>query len=295
MEASVLPILGHRVVQEITRRDVIALVDQVASRGAKAAADQVAMFLSAVFNWGCDEDSCATNPAARIRKRAHIVPRDRVLSDDELYRISVFLRSDAVDGRAITDLTRKALLFVLLTGQRRGEVIGTADSEIDTRRQAWVIPAERTKNSRRHDLPLSTPALALARDLLAKSGESRFLFPAATRNARCPHLHHRSLSKALERVCARFKLEGISTHCFRRTMETRLGEAGISGEVISRILNHLPRDVTSRHYNHSKMTVQMREALELWASMVCDAGTADAVANRGIVFDIPQIGNISPT
>jgi integrase len=232
LEASVLPILGHRVVQDITRRDVIALVDKVASRGAKAAADQVAMFLSSVFNWGCDEDLCATNPATRIRKRAHLVPRERVLSDDELYRISVFLRSDAVDGRAITDVTRKALLFVLLTGQRRGEVIGTDVSEIDTRRQAWVLPAERTKNNRRHDLPLITSALALAKDLLAIAGESRFLFPAATKYAACPHLHHRSLSKALERVCSRFNLEGISTHCFRRTMATRLGEAGISGEVI---------------------------------------------------------------
>jgi hypothetical protein len=78
-------------------------------------------------------------------------------------------------------------------------------------------------------------------------------------------------------------------------MATRLGEAGISGEVISRILNHSPRDVTSRHYNHAKMTSQMREALVLWAGIVCGAGAADAVANRGIAFDIPQIGNISPT
>lgn len=275
LEASVLPILGHRVVQDISRRDVIALVDKVASRGAKAAADQVAMFLSAVFNWGCDEDLCTTNPAMRIRKRAHLVPRDRVLSDDELCRISVFLRSDAVDGRAITDVTRKAMLFVLLTGQRRGEVIGTGVSEIDIRRRAWVLPAGRTKNGRRHDLPLSTPTLALAQDLLANSGESRFLFPAATKYAACPHLHHRSLSKALERVCSRFNLEGISTHCFRRTMATRLGDAGISGEVISRILNHAPRDVTSRHYNHAKMTTQMREALELWAEIVCGSGAVE--------------------
>ena len=57
-------------------------------------------------------------------------------------------------------------------------------------------------------------------------------------------------------------------------MATRWGDAGISGEVISRILNHAPRDVTSRHYNHAKMTVQMREALELWGSIVCGASAA---------------------
>lgn len=274
LDASALPIIGHLAVQDITRRDVIALIDKVADRGSKCSADQVSVFLSAVFNWGCDEDLCSNNPASRIRKRAHLRPRERVLSDDELGKISLFLRGDAADGRAISDITRKALLFTLLTGQRRGEVIGTRIVEIELERRAWVLPGERTKNSRRHDLPLNTPAFALAKDLLTRAGKSQFLFPTATGDAACPHLHWRSISKALERACVRLNIEGVSTHCFRRTMATRLGDAGISGEVISRILNHAPRDVTSRHYNHAKMTVQMREALELWGSIVCGASAA---------------------
>jgi len=57
---------------------------------------------------------------------------------------------------------------------------------------------------------------------------------------------------------------GYSTHDLRRTFATGLGNLGISDEVIERLLNHAPRTVTGRHYNHAKYFEPMREALEAW-------------------------------
>jgi hypothetical protein len=45
---------------------------------------------------------------------------------------------------------------------------------------------------------------------------------------------------------------------------------GVSDEVIERILNHAPRTVTGRHYNHAKYFAPMRQALEAWAEVVCN-------------------------
>jgi hypothetical protein len=39
---------------------------------------------------------------------------------------------------------------------------------------------------------------------------------------------------------------------------------GVPDEVIERVLNHAPRTVTGRHYNHAKHFGAMREALEAW-------------------------------
>jgi uncharacterized alkaline shock family protein YloU len=47
---------------------------------------------------------------------------------------------------------------------------------------------------------------------------------------------------------------------------TQLGEIGISDEIIERILNHAPRTVAGKHYNHAKYLGPMRAALDAWGT-----------------------------
>jgi integrase len=58
---------------------------------------------------------------------------------------------------------------------------------------------------------------------------------------------------------------GIGTHDLRRTLATGLGDMGVPDEVIERVLNHAPRTVAGRHYNHAKHFEPMRKAREAWA------------------------------
>jgi hypothetical protein len=48
----------------------------------------------------------------------------------------------------------------------------------------------------------------------------------------------------------------------RRTLATGLGEMGVADELIERVLNHAPRTVAGKHYNHAKLFEGMRTALE---------------------------------
>ena len=43
---------------------------------------------------------------------------------------------------------------------------------------------------------------------------------------------------------------------------------GVADEVIERVLNHAPRTVAGKHYNHAKHFEPMRRALEAWADCV---------------------------
>lgn len=270
LEKDALPAIGDLATDEITKRDIILVIDSIADRGARAHADHVAAYLSAIFNWGIDEDLCQNNPCHRIRKRAVKRVRERVLSDDELVRLWHALSDDSDEVGDVADLSKRTLKLALLTGQRRGELIAALVSEFDTRSGIWTLPGGRTKNGRTHALPLAPAAVDLVHRTIDAYRElgSDYLFPASTFTAATPHIHPRSASKALENICRRLDIEGVSMHCFRRTMATRMGDMGVPGDVISRVLNHSPQDVTSRHYNHAKMLSQMRDALEQWEAHI---------------------------
>ena len=59
--------------------------------------------------------------------------------------------------------------------------------------------------------------------------------------------------------------EPFNTHDLRRTVATHLGELGVADEIIERILNHAPRTVAGKHYNHAKYLSEMRDALDKWS------------------------------
>ena len=54
---------------------------------------------------------------------------------------------------------RQALLFLILTGARSGEVRGATWQEFDFANQIWTIPAQRMKAGVQHRVPLSTQAI----------------------------------------------------------------------------------------------------------------------------------------
>lgn len=63
----------------------------------------------------------------------------------------------AADSGALGPIVK----VLILTGQRREEVAAIRWSELDLQGAAWRLPAERTKNKRPHDVPLSAPVLEI--------------------------------------------------------------------------------------------------------------------------------------
>lgn len=74
----------------------------------------------------------------------------------------------------------RALTFAILTAARTGEVRGARWHEIDLDAAVWTVPAGRMKARRLHRVPLSPPALALLRALLAlRTGSDDLIFAGA--------------------------------------------------------------------------------------------------------------------
>ena len=75
------------------------------------------------------------------------------------------------------DAARSAVLFLLMTACRSGEVRHMRWEEVDFARRTWTIPASRMKAGVLHRVPLSSQALALLRNCRGAHREWVFVSP----------------------------------------------------------------------------------------------------------------------
>ena len=76
----VLPVWGDRPLASIRKREVIELIDGIADRGAKIAANRTLAYVRRFFNWCASRDLIEANPAQYVEKPADEVrarPRAR--------------------------------------------------------------------------------------------------------------------------------------------------------------------------------------------------------------------------
>jgi integrase len=254
------PAWGALPVRDITRRHVHELLDLLVAKGMTTGVNRVQAVISRLFTVALDRSLIDAHPAARMLKRFHEKPSDRVLRDDELRALWDGL--DAHPGPA-----SDAMRLRLLLGQRGGEVMGMRWSELDLKAQTWDLPGARTKNGRPHSVPLGPTAVAIVERLRAeRPEEEERVFPGLTSDRD----DHRALSSIHGRT--------YTWKDLRRTVSTRLAGHGFSEEVVGRALNHARYTVTARHYIKHAYATEVRQALEWW-----DRELADVVTGRGVV------------
>src|SRR5262249_16735796 len=114
--------------------------------------------LGAFFSWAMQMGlGPEASPVFNTPQPGRVVPRDRVLSDDELAAIWNALPADREYGRMIS-------LLVLL-GAPRQETGRIAWPGVARDTGIWTNPATRTKDKREHKLPLPSAALDIIRSV----------------------------------------------------------------------------------------------------------------------------------
>ncbi len=251
--------LNDRYVDEIRRKDLRAVLEATADRGAVREAQQQRQVVRVVFRWALSQDLIENDPSAGIASFGSSPRRDRVLSADEIKTFWDWI-SHSEMGEGYAD----ALRFQLATGARIGEVAGIAAAEIDQENWVWTLPPDRSKNGRRR----LTPIVGLARDIL----ERRFrmcnggpLFPAehgGTLTATC-------VSSFMVKRRKEIPIEHFTSHDLRRTVATGLAELGFPLELVAVVLGHEVgnREVRTlvRHYVRTDLIDRKRHALETWS------------------------------
>lgn len=273
LERDVLPEFGPRDAAAITPRDVVLLLDGIVDRGALRVANRVRSILVQMFKFGVSRGLVSASPVVAVEPPAKSAPRDRILSDAEIKTVW-----GKLDSAKMLPRLRHALRLLLATGQRRSEVALAEWAEFDLDARMWTIPAEKAKNGRRHEVPLSPLALEILADLRADLDAAaevagvavdgryagRWLFPS-------PHwdkgeaIDAKAVTRAVSRNREHWGVPAFTVHDFRRTVRSNLSALGVDRIVAKKVLNHT-LDGMDAVYDQHPYTEEKRQALELWAA-----------------------------
>lgn len=263
LEKEVQAPLGARHILTVTKRDIIDIIDIMAARGAPVHAGRVLSVISKMFNWAVERDYLENSPALKIKAPQKTGRRERVLSEEE---ITAFWKA-LDDPRHFSDLMVCALRLMLVTGQRRGEVLGMQASELDLKAKQWLIPAARAKNGRTHVVPLSDLAVSIIQVALRASPSNTYLFGSNAAEAIHPHAASRAMTRNRDWL-QKLGVAHVTAHDLRRTAATHMTKLGVPRLHVSCVLNHAQRGVTAQVYDRYEYLEEKRRALETWAAQV---------------------------
>ncbi len=187
LDKNVKPCWGKLKAKDITKRDVILLLDKIKARNAPIAANRGLACIRRMFNFGIERDIIPSNPCATVKPVGKEERRDRVLSLEEINILWRALDQNTNQDNPLhvirmSEQTKLILQLQLTLAQRKGEIIGAEWHEMDLSNNIWTIPAYKAKNKCSHRVPLSSQALELLEKIKRLSGDSRFLFPAKIKN-----------------------------------------------------------------------------------------------------------------
>ena len=267
IDRDILPVLGNKMMAEITTSMVRDLCDRIVERGGRATAVQAREIISSVYRHANDRGHGLFNPAADIKPSSIAIfkPRERTLTPEE---IGLFFRT--LDAIGAMGTMKMALKLVLITMVRKGEFTNATWDEIDFKKWTWTIPSDRMKGSRAHVIYLPKQAQDILVWLQMCAGGSEYLVPGRY-NFRKP-LSNAALNSLIDRTVKIINedgehIQGFTVHDMRRTASTLLHEAGYPSDWIEKALAHEQKGVRAV-YNKAEYARQRAWMLQQWADMI---------------------------
>lgn len=273
MEKDVIPFIGSLNVKEVSKRDILAIVDRLTERGVNRMAKVVFSLIRQMFRFAVMRDYLEADPTAFVSKKnigGANIERDRVLNEEEILELSLKLPE-----ANMTDTAVIAIWIALATCCRIGELLKARWDHVDLGRGEWRIPPENSKNDREHIVYLSSFAIEQFKKLYEITGKTEWCFYSVrTDSSICsktvtkqvadrqrdgsPHSNRSKNTKSL--VLSR----GIwKPHDLRRTGATMMNALGVLPEVAERCLNHTEENKIKRIYQRYGYEKEMKDAWEL--------------------------------
>ena len=231
LEKRLLPAFGAKPLDRIGRAHIVRWFDDF-SRTAPGNANHGLDLLRRIMSYAVARGHVETNPARGIRGNPR-TSRTRFLSREEIDRLlGVLDRQTRKTHREQADIVR----LLLLTGCRRGEIMGLRWSEVDGDR--LLLNDSKTG-------PRPVPLNSRARHILERQprGGGPFVFPSP-RDASRPRGPHLWLWYRVRREAG---IEDVRLHDLRHTHASHAVMNGVPVPVVSRLLGHSSVGMTLRY------------------------------------------------
>jgi integrase len=267
-KATLISEYGKVNARDLTKRQLIALLDAIVDRGAPVSANRTYALLKQLFDWAAAKDLVPASPMAGIEPPGgEESPRERVLTADEIKAFWTKL-PDADMAKP----TALALKLLLVTAQRRGELTFAKWSHFDLESKQWTIPVEllKTSHAKRtkpepHVVPLSPLALDLLGQLRELTGGGVYVLPAHVDKKKNRSYSERVLSRAVRENEEHFGIEHFTPHDLRRTAASFMTKLGIPRLHVEKLLNHSTGDIAEVYDRHDYLA-EKRAGLDKWST-----------------------------
>lgn len=269
----ILPTIGHQFAEEITRRDISNLLNQIVDRGSRRMANRLLSDLRQCFGYGISSGLLENDPTSHLKKSAFggkEESRERTLSEKELRQ----LLTQALPTSNLSQKGKAAVFVLLSTAARVGELLRAERSHISLDERIWIIPDENSKNGNAHVIHLSDFAYRAFSSLLELEDHQTWLFPNRDGDS---HVCIKTLTKQIGDRQTETPMQGRSKdstslslsggrwtpHDLRRTAATLMGELGVLPHVIEKCLNHTEANQIVRTYQRQKLAEEQKQAFSL--------------------------------
>jgi len=255
LRKDVIPAIGRKKAKDVTRRDIVLILDTVVERNSPSMANKTLNLLSKLFSFAVTRGILNGSPVTSIPLPGKIKSRDRVLDGEE---IKVFWKK--LNTADMPEIIKLALKLLLITVQRRGETVAARWQDFNLDSGWWTIPGEFTKNGLPHRIPITPLAKQVLGEIKVLSGTSLYLFPSIRADK---SIDPREITRTLRRGQDHFGLPSFNVHDLRRSGASYIASAGIPRLSIQKLLNHSEKGITAVYDRHGYDN-EKRKALLAW-------------------------------
>ncbi|MEL6244361.1 MAG: tyrosine-type recombinase/integrase [Pseudomonadota bacterium] len=264
LRGHIIPLIGQRRVQDLTKADVTKMMNDVIAgktkavrktkkrgksilRGGRGTASKCVGLTGSMLTYAISMGIIEHNVAHGIRKPKDQV-RDRRLTEDEYRELGRMLNeaNEDADLAWTVGITR----LLALTGCRRGEVISLKWSEVDFENSCLRLEDSKEGASVR---PIGLPAIELL-EALRETATSDFVFPGK-RGADT----YGGLPRQWRKMFGDSELSDLTAHVLRHSFASIANDLGFTESTVAMLLGHATHSITSK-YIHSLDSVLITAA-----------------------------------
>ena len=250
--------LADMEVDKITSGDVLGVLEPIWLTVPEIAKKQRHR-INAVMKWAIAQGYRDDNPAggalaAALPKQKGGKHHRAVPAGEVAGVIAAARASEAWQGTIL------AFEFLALTACRSGEVRLAMWAEIDRENRVWTIPADRTKTTVEHRVPLADAALGVLDEAEQIKADSGLIFPSITGRAQ----NDSNMSKMLLDLGA-----GMVPHGLRSSFRSWAAEAtDYPWEVAEMALGHTVGSKVERAYLRTDLFEKRAKMMQDWADFL---------------------------
>lgn len=275
MEKDIYPVIGKKLVKDITAADILKIMQDTIKRVRKeakygtgeAAANLNRRFIGLVLRYAIVTSRAEYDPSVALKGAIEQPEVENARPLEKHERQQLRSRLDSYGGTTTVKNAGLAMLYSML---RTVEIRRMKWQFVDFEHRVVTFPKssrkkvqERSmKKNRVHIVPMSNQLYELLQLQYKVTGEHEYVFTS-------PYKWGCMLSaSAMNKMLMYVGLDEVTAHDFRATASTLLNEKGYETDWIEKQLAHAEDNKTRASYNHARWLDDRRNMLQDWADIV---------------------------